>query len=119
MFILEERAFYNLFFFFSRRRRHTRSKRDWSSDVCSSDLDGPLLGRVLAVAVMPAGIQVKVDPEVGGAVELELLHVKSPVTHRRWPVDSVHGIAWPVLADAHDHRGGLQRALPRDDVPLE
>src|SRR5699024_11313149 len=28
------------FFFFSSRRRHTRSKRDWSSDVCSSDLTG-------------------------------------------------------------------------------
>src|SRR5207249_657093 len=28
-----------IFFFFSSRRRHTRSKRDWSSDVCSSDLD--------------------------------------------------------------------------------
>src|SRR5699024_11446583 len=27
-------------FFFSSRRRHTRSKRDWSSDVCSSDLAG-------------------------------------------------------------------------------
>src|SRR5699024_11336055 len=29
-------------FFFSSRRRHTRSKRDWSSDVCSSDL-APLI----------------------------------------------------------------------------
>src|SRR5207249_7021088 len=28
----------SFFFFFSSRRRHTRSKRDWSSDVCSSDL---------------------------------------------------------------------------------
>src|SRR5438105_15189792 len=28
------------FFFFSSRRRHTRSTRDWSSDVCSSDLRG-------------------------------------------------------------------------------
>src|SRR2546422_7909329 len=27
-----------LFFFFSSRRRHTRCSRDWSSDVCSSDL---------------------------------------------------------------------------------
>src|SRR5206468_9038130 len=27
-------------FFFSSRRRHTRSDRDWSSDVCSSDLVG-------------------------------------------------------------------------------
>src|SRR5262252_3495683 len=29
---------YILFFFFSSRRRHTRSLCDWSSDVCSSDL---------------------------------------------------------------------------------
>src|SRR6478672_9294308 len=29
-----------VFFFFSSRRRHTRSDRDWSSDVCSSDLAG-------------------------------------------------------------------------------
>src|SRR2546421_5565014 len=28
-------------FFFSSRRRHTRSDRDWSSDVCSSDLKSP------------------------------------------------------------------------------
>src|SRR5207249_8447040 len=31
-------------FFFSSRRRHTRSKRDWSSDVCSSDLVAEDLG---------------------------------------------------------------------------
>src|SRR3712207_9406877 len=29
-----------MFFFFSSRRRHTRYWRDWSSDVCSSDLRG-------------------------------------------------------------------------------
>src|SRR5262245_63944849 len=29
------------FFFFSSRRRHTRCLSDWSSDVCSSDLDWP------------------------------------------------------------------------------
>src|SRR5258705_6338260 len=28
-----------LFFFFSSRRRHTRCLSDWSSDVCSSDLN--------------------------------------------------------------------------------
>src|SRR5207253_4527383 len=28
-------------FFFSSRRRHTRWPRDWSSDVCSSDLPNP------------------------------------------------------------------------------
>src|SRR5947207_10817964 len=31
--------FFCFFFFFSSRRRHTRSLCDWSSDVCSSDLD--------------------------------------------------------------------------------
>src|SRR6266700_6729602 len=30
---------YVVFFFFSSRRRHTRFSRDWSSDVCSSDLE--------------------------------------------------------------------------------
>src|SRR5207253_8080541 len=30
--------FFLFFFFFSSRRRHTRWPRDWSSDVCSSDL---------------------------------------------------------------------------------
>src|SRR2546422_11338577 len=45
------------FFFFSSRRRHTRCSRDWSSDVCSSDLvskrtklqvtvEGPTIGRL-------------------------------------------------------------------------
>src|SRR5690606_2615914 len=31
------------FFFFSSRRRHTRFSRDWSSDVCSSDLGAPFI----------------------------------------------------------------------------
>src|SRR3989449_11637391 len=32
-----------MLFFFSSRRRHTRCSRDWSSDVCSSDLSSTLL----------------------------------------------------------------------------
>src|SRR2546429_7208188 len=36
--VLMTRAFDRFFFFFSSRRRHTRCSRDWSSDVCSSDL---------------------------------------------------------------------------------
>src|SRR5256885_11519465 len=38
-----------LFFFFSSRRRHTRLQGDWSSDVCSSDLD-PLVAETHARA---------------------------------------------------------------------
>src|SRR2546422_3177764 len=37
-----------VFFFFSSRRRHTRCSRDWSSDVCSSDLDAELFGNANA-----------------------------------------------------------------------
>src|SRR5256884_1495596 len=36
---LQPRETRGCFFFFSSRRRHTRCSRDWSSDVCSSDLD--------------------------------------------------------------------------------
>src|SRR2546429_5210533 len=41
------------FFFFSSRRRHTRCSRDWSSDVCSSDLVGEVAER--AVERLDAG----------------------------------------------------------------
>src|SRR2546421_4753389 len=42
-----------VFFFFSSRRRHTRSDRDWSSDVCSSDLQFAI---TIAIAVVLSGI---------------------------------------------------------------
>src|SRR5207249_6102408 len=60
---------------FSSRRRHTRSKRDWSSDVCSSDLE------------------VHVHPEAGFAwervrhVELVVLLEALPLLLREDPVD--------------------------------
>src|SRR5690606_18151675 len=42
------------FFFFSSRRRHTRFSRDWSSDVCSSDLNGKAV-RFAGETVRPMG----------------------------------------------------------------
>src|SRR5256884_7589501 len=49
-----------MFFFFSSRRRHTRCSRDWSSDVCSSDLwqrrfggDRSVVGRNITVDARP------------------------------------------------------------------
>src|SRR6266702_7935573 len=59
------------FFFFSSRRRHTRWPRDWSSDVCSSDLyplrravTGASAGPDVTIAVMGA-----VVPEALAAAE--------------------------------------------------
>src|SRR5690554_6964857 len=42
-------------FFFSSRRRHTRCGRDWSSDVCSSDLKGlsVLVSGSLTIPMVP------------------------------------------------------------------
>src|SRR5882762_5418143 len=38
-FFFHHKHVFFIFFFFSSRRRHTRFKCDWSSDVCSSDLE--------------------------------------------------------------------------------
>src|SRR2546421_5885483 len=54
------RVWYFFFFFFSSRRRHTRSDRDWSSDVCSSDLlrllpcGGTVMRSLIGMLVVPA-----------------------------------------------------------------
>src|SRR5699024_160553 len=55
-------------FFFSSRRRHTRSKRDWSSDVCSSDEDFDTPGEeifcayALSASVYGYAAEIGVDP---------------------------------------------------------
>src|SRR5699024_11899843 len=55
-----------LSFFFSSRRRHTRSKRDWSSDVCSSDLEAsgsPLISsfpeKLISTLPLGCGAEIK------------------------------------------------------------
>src|SRR5699024_11771747 len=53
---------HNLFFFFSSRRRHTRSKRDWSSDVCSSDL---ISTPTMAIAAKPSEEMIRTRSERG------------------------------------------------------
>src|SRR6266498_5551602 len=65
------------FFFFSSRRRHTRCGRDWSSDVCSSDLEaerglayvglGDLFDRV------PDDVIAELSPPRRRALEIALL----------------------------------------------
>ena len=49
-----KRKFFN--FFFSSRRRHTRYWRDWSSDVCSSDL--------VKTQTEPSGTAVVVESDI-------------------------------------------------------
>src|SRR2546422_6242852 len=60
------RSFFLIFFFFSSRRRHTRCSRDWSSDVCSSDLTG-LWSAIRLKEQDPASDVVLVEGDVCGA----------------------------------------------------
>src|SRR3712207_7325732 len=63
-------------FFFSSRRRHTRYWRDWSSDVCSSDLTLDLveLNEAFAAVALVSTRELGIDPEKvnpnGGAIAL-------------------------------------------------
>src|SRR5699024_6527894 len=63
-------------FFISSRRRHTRSKRDWSSDVCSSDLlIIVMVGAHLTKEKLVREQQEQLDDELLQYVnKLELLH---------------------------------------------
>src|SRR6266581_6081099 len=70
------------FFFFSSRRRHTRWTGDWSSDVCSSDLDAAHEGEAPVAAqhrgeparvadrqrIVEAELRPEVDPHLGGDI---------------------------------------------------
>src|SRR5690606_40533857 len=65
------------FFFFSCRRRHTRFSRDWSSDVCSSDLGdstaaiAPEIPRNPRIIAWDAGLAAdSVGQLIGGAYQV-------------------------------------------------
>src|SRR5690606_40792384 len=59
-----------VFFFFSSRRRHTRFSRDWSSDVCSSDLGPRGKGvRVRGLATVLGRTSVVVGGRASGQAE--------------------------------------------------
>src|SRR2546429_2694993 len=66
-----------MYFFFSSRRRHTRCSRDWSSDVCSSDLT---LNAWLAEE--PPAERDSVAPQVHDRAAARLLHVPKPLRVR-------------------------------------
>src|SRR5688572_27590601 len=86
-----------MLFFFSSRRRHTRFDCDWSSDVCSSDLE--MRGRVSAVN----SVFIDVSNELGGFESGALAALVGPVTAvvaggvGTIVVVSAVALAWPEL----------------------
>src|SRR2546422_8354837 len=67
-------------FFFSSRRRHTRCSRDWSSDVCSSDLTAR---ETLFVPLDSAGFEILYQVESRSPVHIVLSF--QPDLDLMWP----------------------------------
>src|SRR6266511_4376396 len=70
-----------LFFFFSSRRRHTRFSRDWSSDVCSSDLRQLGEDRIVALGIVAGRPRPELRLDAAGPV-LD----RPPLGHRPIPL---------------------------------
>src|SRR5207248_7556618 len=76
-----------LSFFFSSRRRHTRSYGDWSSDVCSSDLPAASIGhRALAVNLSDLAA-------MGARAAWALLALTIPRAEEAWLAEFAAGLA--------------------------
>src|SRR5256885_10043739 len=60
-------VYHVFFFFFSSRRRHTRLQGDWSSDVCSSDLDSTPAELSVSPNRLPPPLHVHGLPQFGAA----------------------------------------------------
>src|SRR5436309_6069002 len=79
-----------LIFFFSSRRRHTRFSRDWSSDVCSSDLTFEIHGITGgftgdgAKTVIPAEATAKVSLRLVPAQKLKVVERQLAAAVRRF-----------------------------------
>src|SRR6266536_4459964 len=94
---------FTIFFFFSSRRRHTRSTRDWSSDVCSSNLrEGELLVEKLKRAFEGNGRSGLVFAPPPAATSSD----KS-----WWPAShAIQGDAWKIVGLFLGHEAGRYRA---------
>src|SRR5205809_1558582 len=121
------------FFFFSSRRRHTRCSRDWSSDVCSSDLRRKLGVLIELGHVHPHCGAVRyhqhahhsgaLDPESSGRIGHDSRRYFHPVLH----VGTIHFHDMGRFRGIGTHRGvsrfhvseqlkGIGLALVRDGL---
>src|SRR2546429_7158516 len=111
----------SIFFFFSSRRRHTRCSRDWSSDVCSSDLQAVpkhhafhrafirLTPKTLkAVNELVVQAAVKLGLEDGNRLRVDTTVVQSDIHH---PTDNT--LLWDVVRVVTRLVGRLREAVPQ------
>src|SRR5699024_11761069 len=81
--------------FISSRRRHTRSKRDWSSDVCSSDLEGRVSFWVKGFDSSTGGVARFIDIDNEHCRALRVRHDCVLAPGERWAADGVE--AWSAF----------------------
>src|SRR5207248_4574832 len=85
-------------FFFSSRRRHTRSYGDWSSDVCSSDLGALVVAYAVGAAM---GMQQILDSN-------HPLSVVAPRLEPPWVSGVVLAWAWIAFRRSEERRVGKE-----------
>src|SRR5690606_39842365 len=100
-------------FFFSSRRRHTRFSRDWSSDVCSSDLERPVAPSD-DFADKPIRICAFYSPGHDYARVLERLHRAYPEAHVTAMVPAGYTVEGPLRRSEERRVGkeGTSRLAP-------
>src|SRR5690606_5019487 len=112
--LLVRQSAVSLFFFFSSRRRHTRFSRDWSSDVCSSDLEAPLFRRHQQLVIGQAAPQ----EERQARRELEIADPPSlfsrPIVLGEVDEMRAHEYRAQLIANAGLEIGGLAARLVED-----
>src|SRR5256885_17129370 len=89
-------------FFFSSRRRHTRLQGDWSSDVCSSDLDAGPSGRMGGWIVRRVVVEHEAQP---------LTHLEPDAALQRENSTALNGTALDGTAGG-GRRGSADKAAP-------
>src|SRR2546422_2667504 len=107
-------------FFFSSRRRHTRCSRDWSSDVCSSDLRraGSLHPARLAAELHHVELEADLIPRHHRTAELHVIErhevhdlvrrvLALEMTHQQHPADLRHR-----FDDEHARHDRMTREMP-------
>src|SRR3989442_482860 len=94
-------------FFFSSRRRHTRCGRDWSSDVCSSDLNGWTPSDVVVKADSAGQATNQLGVVVAGRAVTFLANGKELYTARAADLDTQGIVGYRVNHNLDVHLGAL------------
>src|SRR3954451_6370299 len=114
---------WSLSFFFSSRRRHTRCGRDWSSDVCSSDLPTRGMDRAhkdalaARISELPAAMVATHDTEFAAAFADRVVLLGEGEVIADGPPAEVLGGGWHFSTDVTPATDGAA-LLPAEGVSL-